>query len=192
MATTLRADQQTLPIHRLDLATYNRMVASGALDGERVELLDGVIVDMSPHSPGHAAVIRRLARHLALSPRWWTQVQLPIEVPPDSEPEPDIAVLANEPPPGRHPRSALLVIEVAVSSHAIDRGRKASLYAAAGIPEYWLVDVPGRAVEVRSEPTAEGYRRCEIERARPRAKVAFPLEDVPEIDLETLFADVVD
>lgn len=192
MATTFQADEQALPIHRLDLDTYNRMVASGALDDMRVELLDGVIVDMSPHSPGHATVITRLARHLAATPRWWTRVQLPIEVPPGSEPEPDLAVLADAPSPSRHPRAALLVIEVAVSSHAIDRGVKARLYAAAGVPTYWLVDVPSRAVEVRTEPGSEGYGRCEIHRERDSPSLPCPLEDVKAIDLQALFADVVD
>lgn len=192
MATTLSADRQDLPLHRLDIDTYNRMVASGALDDMRVELLDGVIVDMSPQSPGHATVITRLARHLAATPRWWTRVQLPIEVPPGSEPEPDLAVLADAPSPSRHPRAALLVIEVAVSSHAIDRGVKARLYASAGVPTYWLVDVPGRTVEVRTDPSPDGYRLCEIHRESTGAEVACPLEGVQPVDLHALFANVID
>src|SRR5262245_57397081 len=107
----------TLQVHRFDLETYNRMVASGALDGLPVELLEGLIVEMSPQSAGHMAVITRLMRHFAAAPRWWTQVQGPIEVLTDCEPEPDLVVAAHRPPPGQHVRDPLLVIEVAVSSH---------------------------------------------------------------------------
>src|SRR5271155_4050934 len=150
------AAASSLPIHRLDLETYNQMVASGALEGEPVELLEGLLVEvMSPQSPAHAAVIEELERHLA-NAEARLRTQMPMEVPPDSEPEPDLALLAEKPPPGRHPRTALLVVEVAVGSHEADRGVKAELYATAGVPTYWLVDVPGKAVEVRSDPGPAG------------------------------------
>lgn len=151
----------SLPIHRLDVKTYGQMVASGALEGEPVELLEGLLVEMSPHSPTHATVIRRLARQLA-GGREWLQVQLPLEASHDSVPEPDLALLAEEPPPGQHPRTALLIVEVSVSSHGVDREVKADLYARAGVPTYWLVDVLGKAVEVRTDPGPDGYRHCEI------------------------------
>jgi Uma2 family endonuclease len=174
-----------LPVHRLDVETYNRMVASGALEDQRVELLDGVLVDMSPHSPPHSIVITRLMRHFVAAPRWWTQVQLSIEVPPDCEPEPDLAIFAHEPSPRHHPRTALLVVEVAVSSHTIDQGVKAAVYARAGIPTYWLVDVPGRSVEVRTDPGADGYSHCES--YLEGVVVPSPLEGVRHVDLAALF-----
>ncbi len=174
-----------LPIHSLDVETYNRMVASGALEDQRVELLDGMLVDMSPQSPTHAAVIRRLAWHFA---RTRFQVQLPIEVPPGSEPEPDLAVIAREPPAGQHPGAALLVIEVAVSSQRIDRGVKAQLYSRAGIQAYWLVDVPARAIEVRTQPGPGGYAHCET--YREGTIVPCPLEGVDDLDVVALLADV--
>jgi hypothetical protein len=104
-----------LPIHRLDVNTYNNMVESGALEGQPVELLEGLLVDKtSPQSPSHAAVIRRLTdyfadAHAALC------VQLPLEVAPDSVPEPDVALIAGERLLDRHPRTALLAVEVAVT-----------------------------------------------------------------------------
>jgi Uma2 family endonuclease len=177
-----------LPIHRLDVDTYNHMVESGALEGQPVELVEGLIVDMmSPQSPGHAAVIRRLTRWFA-DAQTTLCVQLPFEVPPDSEPEPDIALLAEEPPSGRHPRTALLVVEVAVSSHEVDRGAKADLYARAGVPAYWLVDVPGRAVEVRTDPGADGYGRCEV--FREGATVPSPVTGASDLDVAVLLAGV--
>ncbi len=176
----------SLPIHALDAETYNRIVASGALDGEPVELLDGLLVEMSPHGTAHAAVIERLTRHLARA-QAWLRVQLPLEIPPDSEPEPDLALVA-EASPDRHPRTALLVVEASVSSHQIDRGLKARLYARAEIPLYWLIDVPGRAVEVRTDPSADGYRSCAIHHVGDA--VASPASGVDDLDLAWLFAGI--
>lgn len=177
----------TLPVHRLELDAYNQIVASGALDGQRVELLEGVVVDMSPQSLAHAVVIERLTRHFAHA-RARLRVQLPIEVPPDSEPEPDLALVEGPLATQHHPLTALLVVEVAVNSHAIDRGLKTELYARAGIPSYWLVDVPGRTVEVRSEPGGDGYARCHIH--NEGTLVPCRLEGVNDLDVAGLLADV--
>lgn len=176
------------PIHRIDVETYNRMVLTGALEGLRIELLDGLLVEMSPISPAHTVVVTRLMRHFAIAPRWWTQVQSPVEARPRSEPEPDLLVAAHQPPPGQHLRTALLVVEVAVTSHWLDRGRKATLYAAADIPNYWLVDVPGRAVEVRTQPSGGGYAHCEI--YREGSHVPSPLDSVDDLDVAALLVDV--
>jgi Uma2 family endonuclease len=177
-----------LPIHRFDVDTYNNMVELGALEGQSVELLEGLLVDkMSPQSPGHAAVIKRLADRLSDAPASLS-IQLPLEVRPDSVPEPDLALMTEERMPDRHPRSALLVVEVAVSSHGVDRGAKAELYASAGVPVYWLVDVPGRTVEVRTEPCPDGYRRCEV--FREGAVVPSPVTGVGDLDVSALLAGV--
>lgn len=151
-------------IHRLDVGAYDRMVASGALEGQPVELLEGLVVDMSPQSPEHAAVMEDLVRHLGQGDAR-LRVQSPLAIPPDSEPEPDLALVAERPPAGSHPQTALMVVEIAVSSHWTDRGTKVDLYARAGVPVYWIVDVPGRTVEVRTEPRDGAYQRCEIYRA---------------------------
>src|ERR1700684_2656934 len=145
----------TLPIHRLDVETYDRVVASGALAGKQVELLGGLVVDMSPQSPSHAAVIEALVAHFADS-GLRMRVQSPLRIRPNCEPEPDLALLAQRPPAGTHPSTALLIVEVAVSSQMIDRNVKAGLYARADVPSYWMVDIPGRTVEVRTERGADG------------------------------------
>jgi Uma2 family endonuclease len=174
----------SLPIHRLDVETYDQIVASGALEGESVELLEGLLVEvMSPQSPAHAAVIEELQRHFA-SAEARLRTQLPLKVPPDSEPEPDLALVTEKPPPGRHPHTALLTVEVAVTSHEADRGLKVELYSRADVPTYWLVDVPGKAVEVRTDPGPEGYGRCEIYKAGDR--VPSPAEGVAELDVAAL------
>jgi Uma2 family endonuclease len=178
------ATASSLPLHRLDLETYNQMVVSGALEGEPVELLEGLLVEvMSPQSPECAAAIERLERHLA-STEARLRTQLPLEVPPDSEPEPDLALLAEKPPTGRHPHTALLTVEVAVTSHEADRGLKVELYSRADVPTYWLVDVPGKAIEVRTDPGPEGYGRCEI--YKPGDRVPSPAEGVADLDVAAL------
>lgn len=179
----------SLPIHRLDVETYGRMVASGALDGEPVELLEGWLLDMSPQNPDHAAVVARLTRHLARA-QAWLHVQLPLEILPNSVPEPDLLLVETEPSLEQHPRAALLVVEVAGSSHAVDRGVKARLYAQAGVPTYWLVDVPGRAVEVRTDPGPDGYRACEVYSVG--ASVPSPAVGVDELGVGSLFAPADD
>lgn len=175
-------------LHRLDTESYNRIVDSGVLEGQPVELIDGFLVEhMSPQSLEHAGLIARLTRHLATA-RGWLRVQLPLEVPPDSEPEPDLAVVEQEPSLKQHTRSALLVVEVSVSSHGLDRGAKARLYARAGVPTYWIVDVPARAVEVYSHPKQDRYLDCEVYGVG--ARVPSPAPGVDELDLDALFADV--
>jgi Uma2 family endonuclease len=172
-------------VHRLDTDTYNRMVATGALEGERVELLEGLLVEVSPHSPEHATMIEELTARLA-GARASLRVQLPLEVRLGSEPEPDLALIEQAPPPRHHPQTLLLAVEVAVSSHARDREVKAGLYAEAGVPKYWLVDVPGRTVEVRTDPGPKGYGRCEVYGVG--ALVPSPAEGVPDLGVGSLFA----
>jgi Uma2 family endonuclease len=178
----------SLPLHKLDTEIYNRMVASGALEGEPVELLDGWLVDvMSPQSPDHATVIERLTHSLGRA-QARLRIQLPLEIPPDSEPEPDLALIVAPSSPAHHPRTALLVVEVSISTHAIDRNVKASLYAKAGVPTYWVVDVPGKAIEVRSDPGLDGYRRCDIYPVG--AEVPSPAPGVEDLDVGELLEDV--
>jgi Uma2 family endonuclease len=170
-------------IHRLDVGTYERMVASGALDGQRVELLEGLLVEVSPHGPDHARVIEELTGRLAGS-RLRLRVQMPLEASWGALPEPDLLLTESEPPPGRHPRTGLLVVEVAVTSHKADRGEKAGLYAEAPIPTYWLIDVPGRTVEVRTDPGPDGYGRCEVYKVGDH--VPSPVDGVADLDIAAL------
>lgn len=176
------------PIHRIDVGSYHRMVASGALDGKRIELLEGLLVEMSPKSTAHIVVVSRLMRHFVAASGWWVQVQDPIEAAFDCEPEPDLTVGEHEPFGERLLRCPPLVIEVAVTTHWLDRGKKTELYAAADIPNYWLVDVPGRAVEVRTQPGRHGYERCET--YHEGSIVPSPLDGVADLDIAALLAKV--
>lgn len=182
---------QHVPVHPLSVEDYHRMIDAGVFtDADRVELLEGVLVEMSPISPEHARAVRRLTKHFAGAMAAGVaevSVQSPITRPGDrSEPQPDLLVIASEPLEG-HPETALLAVEVAVTSHAVDRLQKARIYARAQIPEYWLVDVPGETVEVRTEPTADGYVRTRIARAGDAIE-AVAVGATPPLDVAALFA----
>jgi Uma2 family endonuclease len=148
------------PLRRVE---YDRLVDAGLLANEKVELIHGVIVRMSPQGTRHAAAVQRLTQllvaTLAIPGRAAVRVQLPMALGDDSEPEPDLAVV----PPGSyrdtHPTTAMVVIEVAESSLAEDRRDKGALYAQNGIPEYWIVDVTRERVEVHAEIVGAAYTR---------------------------------
>lgn len=143
-----------------------RMVEAGVLaPEERVELIEGQLVVMSPHTLPHMSCIGALTEMLVkrASDAAVVWVQLSLRLDPHNQPEPDFALLrrrADNYRRGEHPSAndALLVIEVSQTSLRYDRGLKAELYAAFGVPEYWVVDVVGRAVVVHREPGAKGYR----------------------------------
>jgi len=144
---------------RFTLEEYHRLLHVGVLgEDEHVELLEGLIVDMAPQGRPHALVISRLTELLmaARRPDCRVRVQLPLSLCGDSEPEPDLAIVTREDEERaqEHPRIALLVVEVAAESLRTDRLLKGRVYARAGIPEYWVVDVEGRAVEVYTGPDA--------------------------------------
>jgi Uma2 family endonuclease len=176
------------PIHRIDVGTYHRIGATGALDGKRIELLEGLLVEMSPKSTAHIRVVSRLLRHFMASPDWWVQGQDPIEAAFDCEPEPDLVIAEHEPFGEQLLRCPTLVIEVAVTTHWLDRGKKAELYAAADIPNYWLVDVRGRAVEVRTQPGRHGYEQCDI--YNKGSVVPSPLDGIADLDIAALLAKI--
>src|SRR5882724_6201726 len=140
---------------------YERMVAAGFFRDERVELIRGVVIEMSPQNAPHADVIQALNELLLprLVGRAGVRIQLPFAAGDDSLPEPDLSVVA----PGRHknahPDQAFLIIEVADSSLKLDRQEKAELYAHAGVPEYWVVNVADRIIERHSEPAGGTYAR---------------------------------
>ena len=109
---------------------------------------------------------------VALAGRAAVRIQLPLALSEESEPEPDVAIVPAGDYDEAHPGTALLVIEVAHASLAKDSSLKAELYAAAGIPEYWVVDIPHRVVQVHAAPAAgryqEGATRRPGEGLRPR------------------------
>ncbi|MDP9405747.1 MAG: Uma2 family endonuclease [Actinomycetota bacterium] len=174
-------------VRPLRRAEYERLVAAGAFAQERVELLRGTLVRMTPQDPAHADAVQWLARVVAASlpAHLDLRVQLPLAAGDDGEPEPDLAVVRAGRYRDAHPVSALLVVEVARGSHAVDLGPKVSTYAEAGVAEYWVVDLRARAVVVFREPEATGYRV----RGEHRGGVLRP-GPVPEVavNVDELFA----
>src|SRR6188474_2518366 len=136
-------------VRSLKRSEYDRMIELGLFDEERVELLQGVLVKMSPQLAPHASTVSRLTELLVLrlAGRLGVRIQLPLALSDDSEPEPDVAVVALGNYDAQHPATALLVIEIADSSLQKDRA-KAAVYAAAGIREYWIVNLSARSIEV--------------------------------------------
>ena len=156
--------QQILPevVRTLRRVEYDSLVARGYFDDERVGLLHGALVMKDPQSPPHASVSQRLNRIFAArvpEERAALRLHSPLAASDDSEPEPDVTLV----PPGDyldvHPTNAFLVVEVSDSSLKKDREIEAGLYAATGIPEYWLVDLRHGVVEVHTEPGAGRYQR---------------------------------
>jgi Uma2 family endonuclease len=162
------------PLRRVE---YDRLVELGMFEDENLELLRGVLVPMSPIGPPHSSTIDRLNRLLvlALEGRATVRVQNPFAALDDSQPEPDFSVVALGDYDGGHPERAELVIEVAESSLSRDRGVKLHIYAENGVPEYWIVNLVDRRIEVHTDPTPQGYRTVRhAERAETLAPVRFP------------------
>jgi Uma2 family endonuclease len=138
---------------------YDRLVDLGVFEDQRIELLRGQLVERGPQKRPHADAVWWLAHTLSrkLDIRHWeVRPQLPFAATDDSEPEPDI-MITRRVRRGHHPTTASLLIEVAESSVRKDRTIKRDIYAEAGVPEYWVVDVASWTVEVYTGPSAKGY-----------------------------------
>jgi Uma2 family endonuclease len=143
------------------------MVEAGILGpDDRVELVEGEIVELSPERSRHASGIDLAAEalRLAFGAGHTVRVQHPLALGEQSEPEPDIAVVRGSARDyaNAHPVTALLVVEVADSSLDYDRARKAGLYAAAGIPEYWISNLVQGKLEVHRDPDGRRYRDVSV------------------------------
>jgi Uma2 family endonuclease len=165
------APSEPAPGARYTVQQYFALAERGLLkDDERVELLEGVVVAMPPRNPRHDAGINRAnyALHAALGSRAALRVQSALLIQPYSAPEPDIAVVPGSTPDydREHPHTALLVIEVADTSLAQDRLSKSRIYAAGGIPEYWIVNLRDDRVEVFRTPDRPTCRYRDLTLAR--------------------------
>ena len=157
--------------HRFSVDDYHRLVEAAVLDeDDRVELIRGELIEMAPIGSRHAESLRQLHRALAsvVGDRAVVAVQDPLRLA-DSEPQPDLMLVS--PRSGgywdAHPGVAdvLLVVEVADTTAGTDREIKLPLYAAAGVPEAWLVDLVAGCLEVHRGPRLEGYRSITVARA---------------------------
>jgi Uma2 family endonuclease len=143
---------------------YDRMIDAGILTPEdRVELIEGEVLGMTPQGSAHATGVSLVhdALRVAVGHGGYVRAQLPLALGSASEPEPDLTVVAGSPRDYRaaHPQSALLVVEIADTTVAYDRDVKGSLYARAGVPEYWLVNLVETVVEVYRDPVVNPQAR---------------------------------
>ncbi len=157
---------QKLESHRWATDTYDRMVAHGLFSpGERVELIDGEVVNITPQGTAHITTLLLVQQHLqqVLGAGLHVRTQAPLVADPLSEPEPDVSVVrgAVRDYTACHPsaRDTLLVVEVSDSSLEYDRGTKGSLYARAGIQEFWIVNLIDLKLEVYRKPHPDSASR---------------------------------
>jgi Uma2 family endonuclease len=155
---------------------YQRLVDVGAFEGEPLELIGGQLIVAEPKGSEHAAAVDMayLALLSAIPAGWTVRGQNPLALDDESAPEPDLAVVRGSPSDFRHahPTRPALVIEVAESSLRFDRVTKGSLYARAGIGDYWIVNLIDRGVEIYRDPGPDltapfGWRYTSVNRFRP-------------------------
>jgi Uma2 family endonuclease len=186
-------------IERLSVDQFHRMIELGILrDGEPIELIDGILVrkdnsdsggDPMTHGPRHAYCVQRLKELEARVRQHGSHLrqQLPITLSESREPEPDITVAIGtiDDYRDRHPTAAecLVAIEVAASSLEFDRCVKEPIYAAAGIPVYWIVNIPECRIEVYQSPIpSEGRYRNRVD-YKPSDTIKLPLSAGRSIDV---------
>lgn len=172
--------------HRFSVDDFHRMAETGILSpDDRLELIDGVVVEMTPTHPPHASTVKRLAKALfsLLGDRTTIGVQDSIVLHDRSQPVPDLSVARYRDDfyGSAHPRpeDMHLLIEVADSSTERDRREKLPLYASAGVPEVWLVVVPEERVEVHRDPQGTRYTTVEV---LHRGEAVAP-RDFPDVEL---------
>jgi Uma2 family endonuclease len=174
-----------------------RMNDLGTFNGRRVELIGGEIVEMAPQFNFHALGIKFVqdALDAAFGANYWVRVQMTLDLSPHASlVDPDVAVIAGAPRTHltrNNPTTALLVVEVSETTLAYDRGRKMSLYAASGIADYWILNIPDRQLEVYRNPVADasqpfGFRYAQVTVLHDgdfASPLALPAAQIPVADV---------
>ncbi len=175
---------------------YGRLIEAGILDeDDPIELVDGELVVREPQYTPHATATQLVSDVLrgVFGRGWHVRVQLPVALDDDSEPEPDVTVVRGSPRDylDEHPTRPALIVEVAQSRLAFDRQRKSSLYARAGIADYWIVNLVDGVLEVyrrpvRSASARSGWKYRSLRVLKRGARVsplAAPKARIPVADL---------
>lgn len=187
------------PVCRFAVSQYHEMIAAGILaDDDPLELLEGWLVPTMVKNPPHSTTIYVTTKLLeqVLPAGWHVRSEQPVTSE-DSEPEPDVAIVRGGPEqygrchPG--PRDVALVVEVADASLSRDRSTKKRIYARAGIPIYWIVNMPERRIEVYADPTgpceSPDYRRHEDYAAGAEVPLLIEGHEVGRIPVAALLPD---
>jgi Uma2 family endonuclease len=182
---------------RFNRAEYYKMAEMGMFDGQRVELIDGEVIQMAPQMERHVVAIALVAKALgrAIGDDYWIRQQAPVLVDESSEPEPDIAVVPGAPRDYRdyqdHPQKPLLAVEVSETTYRFDSKIKSRLYASTGIEDYWIVNLNANRLEVYRQPVADdaqpfGHRYADVKLLAASDVVtalAFPQAQINVADL---------
>ena len=149
--------EATIQNRRWSREEYDRLIAGGMFHPEeRLELIEGEIVQMSPQGSQHATGVTLVENTLrtVFGKNYVVRVQMPLAISSGSEPEPDIAIVTGAPRDycKEHPTTAELVIEIADTTLTYDRTKKTAMYAQAGIQEYWILNLLDRQLEVYRQP----------------------------------------
>jgi Uma2 family endonuclease len=169
-----------VPMRRLfSRREFYRMVDQGYFRNQSVELIEGEIIQMPEQRSPHMVTIGLVDAVLrqAFGPKYWCRIQGPLHLLRRSAPAPDVAVVRGTPRDyvgHDHPTTALLVVEVSDTTLSYDRGQKASLYAKAGIADYWIVNLPDRQLEIRRRPIRD---RRQLYGARYADLTVIPPDD---------------
>lgn len=157
MSTTVATDEG-VSVRGLRRDEYDQLIDLGVFDGQRIQLIEGVLLEMSPQGSRHHWLVTMLAQLFipAFAGRYTVTIQGPLAISAMSEPEPDLAIV-DEVRRDAKPTTAHVVIEVSDSTRRLDLGRKARLYATAGVPLYLVFDLRARQVVVHEDPSPEGY-----------------------------------
>ncbi len=184
-------------VFRITVDRYEQMLERGALsEDDRIELLNGVLVTKMPKNPMHSTVTGRCYRALdrLLPPDWHVRKEEPVRIPGYDEPEPDLAVVrgGEDDYEKRHPFPAdiALIAEIADSSLTRDRGEKADIYARAGIPVYWIINLVDRQIETFSNPVGGVYPPATILRGTDSVQLVVAGQAIGQIAVADLVPGV--
>jgi Uma2 family endonuclease len=181
-------------VRRWSKAEYYRLSELGFFQGQRVELIEGKLMVMSPQNAPHSWRVGTVDRvlHRVFGAGWIVRCQLPLDLGSTTEPEPDFAIVEDNPQfQTAHPTSAALIVEVSDTTLSYDRNHKGSLYASVGIADYWIVNVNANLLEVHRCPIVDattpfgwGYSSIQVLQVGASVQpVALPGVDLPVADL---------
>jgi Uma2 family endonuclease len=181
--SSLLAEERIRPLKRIE---YDKLAADGFFEHERVELLFGMVVEMPPIDPAHNESVSRIGERLSqqLGQRALVRTQSSFAASEVSEPEPDVFVVPRRDYWTEHPDRAFLIVEIARTSLADDRGPKALLYGLAHVHEYWVIDHVHGVVEVHRDRVDGGWRSITVHgRGETVAMLAFPDVELAVTDI---------